>query len=184
MESYIQISKINDFIFCPYSLYYHAIYEGFNEKTYHASPQTRGKIKHENIEEGKYSSAKRYLQGQEVYCNKYGLAGKIDIYDQKTKTLIERKNKIKKIYDGYRYQLYAQYFSLKEMGYRVKRIKLHSLSDNKRYEIPLPVGQWLEKFEGIVEKMQSFNPSKDRIKINPAKCERCIYRPLCIYAFT
>ena len=70
-----------------------------------------------------------------VYCGKYEIAGKIDIYNTETKTLIEKKNENKKIYDGYKYQLYAQYFSLLEMGYEVKKIFIHSLNDNKRYEI-------------------------------------------------
>ena len=182
MEDYIQISKINDFIFCPYSLYFHGIYENFSEKTYHDSPQTRGKIKHENIEEGRYSSAKKYLQGIDVYSEKYGLAGKIDIYDKEEKTLIERKNKVAKIYDGYRYQLYAQYFGLAEMGHETERIKIHSLSDNKRYDIPLPVGRELEKFEAVIAAMKNFRMENGGLKINPAKCARCIYRQLCTYA--
>src|SRR3989338_4539406 len=99
MESYIQISKINDFIFCPRSIYFHVVYEQFHQKTYHQTPQLVGKIKHENIEKGEYSTAKRYLQGMEVYCEKYGLAGKIDIYDRDQRSLIERKTKVVKIYD-------------------------------------------------------------------------------------
>lgn len=157
MESYIQISKINDFIFCPYSLYYHSIYENFSEKTYHSSPQTKGKIKHENIDEGRYSTAKKFLQGTSVYCEKYGLCGKIDVYDQENKFLIERKNKVVKIYDGYRYQLYAQYFCLKEMGYEVEKMFIHSLSDNKRYEIGLPAGSELEKFEKTINEIKNFD---------------------------
>ncbi|MBU3964935.1 type V CRISPR-associated protein Cas4 [Patescibacteria group bacterium] len=95
MENYIQISKINDFIFCPKSIYFHGIYENFSEKTYHQSPQVKGKIKHESVDKQKYSTAKKYLQGLEVYSEKYNLFGKIDIYDQENKILIERKNKIK-----------------------------------------------------------------------------------------
>ena len=37
-----------------------------------------------------------------------------------------------------KYQLYAQYFCLREMGYEVEKLKLYSLDDNKVYEIPLP----------------------------------------------
>ena len=35
------------------------------------------------------------------------------------------------IYDGYVFQLYGQYFSLIEMGYQVKKIRFHSMDDNK-----------------------------------------------------
>jgi len=180
METYIQISKINDFIFCPYSLYYHSIYENFSQKVYHQSPQVKGKIKHEAIDKGKYSTSKNYLQGISVYCDQYGLAGKIDIYDQKNKTLIERKNKISKIYDGQKYQLYAQYFCLLERGYEVEKLKIHSLTDNKRYEIDLPVGDDLKKFENVIEQIKNFN-FKQQYKINPAKCDNCIYAELCVF---
>ncbi len=179
MESYIQISKINDFIFCPYSLYYHSIYENFSAQTYHSSSQTKGKIKHENIDEGRYSTAKKFLQGTDVYCEKYGLCGKIDIYNQEEKSLIERKNKVVKIYDGYKYQLYAQYFCLQEMGYEVKKMFIHSLSDNKRYEIELPAGDELKKFEETIDEIKKFDIIKNKIKKNPKKCEMCIYRQLC-----
>lgn len=179
MESHIQISKINDFIFCPYSLYYHSIYENFSQKVYHGSAQTKGKIKHECIDTGKYSTAKKFLQGIDVYCEKYELCGKIDIYDQENKSLVERKNKVVKIYDGYKYQLYAQYFCLKEMEYEVKKMFIHSLSDNKRYEIELPAGDELEKFEKVLESMRNFDISRDEIKKNIKKCENCIYRQLC-----
>lgn len=179
MQSLIQISKINDFIFCPKSLYLHTIYENFSEKTYHELPQARGKIKHENIDARRYSTAKKYLQGLEVYSEEFGLVGKIDIFDTENKILIERKNKIKKIYDGYRYQLYAQYFCLREMGFQIDSIYLHSLSDNKRYKINIPSKNERAEFEEIIRKIRNFNPAKDIIVKNPSKCARCIYNNLC-----
>lgn len=180
MESYIQISKLNDFIFCPYSLYFHSIYDNFNSKTYHQSPQVKGKIVHECIDEGYYSTAKKFLTGIAVYSTKYGLVGKIDIYDKETLSLIERKNMIKQIFDGYRYQLYAQYFSLIEMGFRVKHLYLHSLSDNKRYSVEIPRGDELLKFENVIEDIRSFDFNQ-KIKKNKKKCDQCIYNPLCFY---
>ncbi|HCC23019.1 TPA: type V CRISPR-associated protein Cas4 [Candidatus Falkowbacteria bacterium] len=182
MESYIPISKINDFIFCPYSLIYHSIYEGFTEKTYHDVPQTAGKISHAKIDKGEYSSAKKFLQGIDVYSEKYGLCGKIDIFDQENGILIERKNKIERIYDGYKYQLYAQYFSLNEMGYNVKKIVLHALTTNKRFNLPLPRGEELKKFESTIAAINDFNPLRDKVDINPQKCAHCIYYVLCAYA--
>ena len=49
------------------------------------------------------------LQGISVYCEKYNLVGKIDVFDEKTGILTECKKKIKTVYDGYIYQIYAQY---------------------------------------------------------------------------
>ena len=45
------------------------------------------------------------LQGIEVYSDIYRIIGKIDIYDRKKEALVERKNKITTIYDGYIFQL-------------------------------------------------------------------------------
>jgi len=179
MEPYIQISKINDFIFCPKSIYFHGIYESFSEKTYHQSPQVNGKIKHESVDYQKYSTAKKYLQGLEVYSEKYNLAGKIDIYDGEAKTLTERKNKITKIYDGYRYQLYAQYFCMVEMGYEVEKLFFYSMTDNKKYEIALPEGEELEKFEKTLDDIRNFDMLNNNFSPNLAKCEKCIYYELC-----
>ncbi|EKD27478.1 MAG: hypothetical protein ACD_79C00707G0002 [uncultured bacterium] len=179
MESYIQISKLNDFIFCPYSVYFHSIYDIFSPKLYHRASQTIGKLKHKNIEKWQYSTAKRYIQGLSVYSDKYKLMGKIDIYDAKEHCLIERKNKIKKIYDGYKYQLYAQYFCLKEMKFEVKKLFFHSLSDNKRYEINLPDEKETEKFEKIIQTIKNFNLAEFKPIKNPNKCANCIYIELC-----
>ena len=179
LEQYIQISKINDFIFCPKSVYLHRIYENFDQNTYHQEPQKVGKLNHENIDSGKYSTAKKFLQGMPVYCNKYEIAGKIDIYDSETKTLIERKTKIKKIYDGYKYQLYAQYFSLIEMGYAVNKMFIHSLNDNKRYEIPIPNKKETEEFGNIIDWIRRFDVLKHKPKVVKAKCDNCIYSNLC-----
>lgn len=179
MEQYIQISKINDFIFCPKSVYLHRIYENFNQNTYHQEPQKVGKLNHENIDGGKYSTAKKFLQGMPVYCNKYGIAGKIDIYNTETKTLVERKTKIKKVYDGYKYQLYAQYFSLLEMGYEVKKMFVHSLNDNKRYEIFAPDKLETERFERVINQINLFDILKSKPLANKVKCDKCIYSNLC-----
>jgi len=100
MHSLIQITKLNDFIFCPRSLYLHSIYDNFSQKVYHRTPQSVGKLKHDNIDKEQYSTAKRYLQGLEVASEKYGLVGKIDIYDTEKMELIERKNKVKQILQG------------------------------------------------------------------------------------
>ena len=43
----------------------------------------------------------------DVYSDEYKIVGKIDLYDEISKTLIERKKFVKKIYDGYIFQLYG-----------------------------------------------------------------------------
>lgn len=178
MGDYIQISKLNDFIFCPYSVYLHSVYEKFNQKTYHSAFQTVGKICHENIEEKKYTTAKWILQGLDVFSEKYGLVGKIDIFDTKKGSLVERKYKIKKIFDGYKYQLYAQMFCLEEAGYKIESLFIHSLSDNKRYRISLPDDAEIKKFELLIKQIKDYSPSGNFRK-NLKKCSLCIYKLLC-----
>jgi len=178
-DNTIAISKINDFIFCPKSLYFHSIYESFDTSVYHSVAQTNGKEKHENIDKNMYSSAKRYLQGREVYSEKYGLIGKIDIYDVETKTLIERKAKVKKIYDGYKYQLFAQKLCLEEEGFLVQTLKVHSLEDNKNYVIEDTEEDWKKFFE-VLDAIQNYNIQEHLNSFQPeAKCVNCIYRELC-----
>jgi CRISPR-associated exonuclease Cas4 len=180
MEDYIQISKLNDFIFCPKSLYFHSLFESFDKNTYHDTPQTAGKISHEIIDKGQYSSLKKYIQNLEVFSDKYNLCGKIDIYDKDKGLLIERKYRVKTIYQGYIYQLYAQMFCMQEMGYQVNELCIHSLTDNKRYKIPLPGQKEIEEFEQLLHEVKSYDITKhSHFFAIPQKCERCIYKPLC-----
>lgn len=180
MDDLIQISKLNDFIFCPKSLYFHSVYGSFNSKTFHSKAQTNGKIKHENIDKGIYSSSTNFLQGIEVYSEKYGLTGKIDIYDHKKSELIERKARVKQIFDGYKYQLYAQYFCMLEMGHNIKKLFVHSLEDNKRYPIPLPDHSETEKFEKLIFEVRNYDIQKHLNWFAPeSKCAQCIYKNLC-----
>lgn len=158
MDDIIQISKLNDFLYSPETLYLHQIYEGFDVSTHHDLPQTRGRLNHEKIDNNEYSSSKHLLQGTTVYCEKYGLVGKIDIFDTKKGYLIERKTLVKTIYPGYKYQLWAQMFALQEKDYAVKKLFVHSLTDNKRYEISRPSVQELEDFETLIQKIRDYNP--------------------------
>ncbi len=116
-----------------------------------------------------------------VMSEKYQIIGKIDIYDSEKKILTERKKNIKKIYDGYRYQLYAQYLCLLEAGYQVSRLILYSLSDNKKYDVPFPTEEDINTFSEILAKIRSFDPAESHFAPNKNKCTYCIYRSLCSY---
>ncbi|MCB0803763.1 MAG: type V CRISPR-associated protein Cas4 [Flavobacteriales bacterium] len=180
MEPYIPISYLNDFVFCPRSIYFHNIYGNFSKFTYDQTPQIAGRAAHRTIDTETYSTRSAILQGLEVYTEKYGIMGKIDVYETETGKLIERKRKIVEIYDGYVFQLYAQYFSLKEMGYNVKQLFLHDLSHNCRHCIELPENNRVMflAFEELVEKIKSFDLD-DPFTANPRKCKNCIYSNLC-----
>lgn len=181
MENYMPISYINDFIFCPRSIYNHQMYQNRDEILYQGEKQTEGKAAHQKIDQKEYSDKKNILQNFEVYSSHYQLFGKIDVYDIDKGLLTERKNNIKNIYDGFVFQLYAQYFGLIEMGYKVERMALYDFSKNKMYPIDLPIDNlvMLQKFETTLEAIRRFSLLKKGFVANKQKCEKCIYNLLC-----
>lgn len=183
MEDTIAITTLNDFIFCPVSIYFHSVDSDTDKTLYQSDYQINGTYSHESIDNQNYSDRKDILQGISVYCDKYNLMGKIDIFDISKGILTERKRQIKNIYDGYIFQLYAQYFALLEMGYVVNDIRFYSMVDNKVYPIKKPEDdkEMLEKFEKTINDLNSFSLSSFK-QTNSLKCSNCIYEPLCSYS--
>jgi len=180
MEETILISYLNDFIFCPVSIYFHKLYGNLDRTLYQDSYQREGTNAHKTIEARTYSTSKNFLQGIEVYSEKYNIIGKIDIFDIKKGLLTERKNKISKIYEGFVFQLYAQYYALTEMGIAVKRMRLYSMLDNKTYDVELPIKdkEMKAKFEKLLKDIRIFNMGEFKQE-NIEKCKKCIYEPSC-----
>lgn len=180
MDDSILLSQLNDFIFCPASIYFHALYGSMDTMLYQDKAQINGTNAHKSVDEQHYSTRKDVLQGIDVYCEKYRLIGKIDLYDMKHQLLTERKKKIKVLYDGYIFQLYGQYFAMKEMGYQIKTIRLYSMDDNKVYPIKLPENdnEMLAKFENTINDIRNFDMFTFN-QNNKDKCAACIYEPAC-----
>lgn len=181
MENYIKLSTLNDFIFCPKSIYYHNLYENYEKKLYQESAQIAGTIAHESVDNKTYSSSKNVLLSLDVYCEQYGIAGKIDQFFVQEWKLIERKNKIEKVYIGYKYQLWWQMFCLQELGYEVNSLYFHSMTDNKNYRIYKPNTKELLQFESMIEKYKKFDLLEKNWQQNSNKCLKCIYKELCDY---
>lgn len=180
MDDLIQISWLNDFVFCPISLYIHRLYGQADHMLLQNPSQINGSHAHAAVDTHRYSGRADILQGMTVYCEQYGLIGKIDLFDQKKHLLIERKKKLKKIFLGHHFQLYGQYFALKEMGYNIKAICLYSMDDNKTYPISLPEKDpdCFVAFEKTISQMRAFNIFSF-VQTNKQKCLNCIYEPLC-----
>ena len=180
MDDAILITELNDFIFCPVSIYFHKMYNGVDRMIFQSTDQINGTAAHETVDNGTYSSRKNILKGMDVYSEKYNLRGKIDLLDISSQTLRERKKKVKTIYDGYVFQVYAQYFSLVEMGYEVKKIEIYSMDDNKTYSIPLPEDDevMFQRFEQVISDIKNFDMDTF-IQTNTLKCQHCIYEPAC-----
>lgn len=181
MEENIKISNLNDFIFCPRSIYFHNLYYNFEEKLFQDTYQQEGKDAHKNIDKKQYTTKKDILQSIDIYSEELGVVGKIDLYDRNKKQLIERKRIIKTIYEGYYLQLYAQYYCLIEMGFKVEKLYFHSLSNNKRISIPLPTDENKERLKEIILQIKNFSLDNDNFTQKPKKCQMCIYRELCDY---
>ena len=147
---------------------------------YQSHYQINGSDAHSSVDVKTYSSKKSVLMGLDVYCEKYRLIGKIDLYDSEKNILRERKKKIKQIYDGYIFQVYAQCFALREMGYEVNKIELYSMDDNKSYSVKLPEedNEMFVKFERIIKDMRAFDMN-NFCQENIEKCKKCIYEPAC-----
>ncbi len=177
MDDYIAISTLNDFIFCPYSIYLHNVYMNTDEGLYHATPQTKGRLAHESID-NKTSLNKDIILALPVISNHLRLIGKIDVYKQKEKKLVERKYSLKHIYRGHMYQLWAQYFCMIEMGYEINNISFYEISTNKTIPVSLPTSKDLKELVTFIDNFRKYNPS-DPISINVTKCSHCIYSNLC-----
>ena len=179
-ENPISISNLNDFIFCPMSIYFHMLYGETDNMQMQSHYQLNGKAVHDSIDNNRYSSATDVLQGISVISEKYGVYGKIDLYYSSLGLLVERKRQIKQIYDGYLFQLYAQCFGLREQGYVVKKLQLYSYVDNKKYDVALPENnpEMLASFEQLLVEMRRFDMNVF-IQSNQEKCSRCIYEPAC-----
>ena len=175
---YIPISELNDFVFCPYSIYLHHVYMEADEGLYHAKPQINGKIAHETSDEKRYSTRKTVITAMSVASNTLGLIGKIDIYKQDTGQLIERKYRIPKIYRGQLYQLWGEYYCMSEMGYKINELAFHEISTHKSISIPLPNGNDLNELKQVIQLFKTFRPDSP-IPTNANKCKHCIYNNLC-----
>ena len=56
MNDFISISTLNDFIFCPYSIYLHNVYMEADEDIFKATPQIRGAQAHNGVDKKTGSS--------------------------------------------------------------------------------------------------------------------------------
>lgn len=67
MDDLIIISNLNDFIFCPASIYFHKLYGSEDTIMYQSKAQLDGTKAHEKIDNGTYSTRKNILMAIDVY---------------------------------------------------------------------------------------------------------------------
>ncbi len=179
METFLPLSYLNDFIFCPYSIYLHQVFDNTKEEVYSAQPQQKGKSQHQIKEQIELADNKvKVLSEIYVISNTLGVYGKIDQYYPTEKKLIERKYSITTIYRGYYYQLWSQYIALQEMGFEVKSIYFQTIKNNQTIAVNLPTKRDIEELKNHIKKIARYDFNQN-INVNPEKCKRCIYAALC-----
>ena len=113
-----------------------------------------------------------------IYSERFGLMGKIDVYHSDRKQLVERKYQLKQIFQGQIYQLWAQMFCMREMGYEVESIAFYEISTNKMIPINMPTKEEEKQFEEFIKRFHAYKPELS-LPINENKCRHCIYCNLC-----
>lgn len=175
MEHYIAITTLNDFIFCPYSIYLHQIYNLNKEETYHSGFQSKGKRLHDFIENNQDGNDWKHAY---VYSEKLNIYGKIDDYNPLTKELVEYKSSLSVAFQGYYYQIWAQYLCLLEMGFEVIKLAFYDFKNNQKIPITLPTVEQINDLKRHIKCVKEFDFLTE-VKVNHNKCNHCIYSNLC-----
>ncbi len=81
MEELIRISTLNDFLFCPVSIYYQYLIDRLDRVEYQSEFQLNGSAAHRCINSGSYTISKDVLLGTEVCSVEFGLIGKFQESD-------------------------------------------------------------------------------------------------------
>ena len=68
MEDPGAITLLNDFIFCPVSIYFHSLDYETDRMVYQSPLKLNGSAAHEKSDTGRYSDRKDMFQGTPVYC--------------------------------------------------------------------------------------------------------------------
>ncbi len=179
MEDYIPLSRLNDFAFCPYSIYLSSVYALADDDLYKASPQLLGKMVHEGADKKTGSTRKVDVFALPVISHDLGITGKIDVYKSDRRLLVERKNNLKTIYRSKLYQIWGQFFCMTEMGYEIEQLAFYEVSTNKMTYLDLPGDAEREELRSVVCQMKAYNILETPIDVNPNKCTHCIYCNLC-----
>ncbi len=54
MDDAILITELNDFIFCPVSIYFHKMYNGVDRMIFQSTDQINGTAAHETVDKNDY----------------------------------------------------------------------------------------------------------------------------------
>lgn len=180
-DNFINITALNDFLFCPYSIYLHNAFMDMDGDVFVAAPQVKGKAAHKEIDSRTFSMSENDVQSLKVYSNELGLMGVIDLYRKDEKHLVELKTRVgDSLFLGQKAQLWAQYYCLSEMGYKVERISVYEKSTGIFHDVKIPDNDDKQVLTDLIRKFREFDFSQ-KIEINTKKCTHCIYCNLCPY---
>ena len=93
-DNFINITALNDFLFCPYSIDLHNAFMDMDEDVFVATPQVKGKAAHREIDCRTFSKSENDVQSLKVFSNELALMGIIDLYRKDEKHLVELKTRV------------------------------------------------------------------------------------------
>ncbi len=178
MDGFVSFSQLNDFLFCPRSLYLHSLYYGYKTSLFHDTAQANGTAAHETIDNNTYKR-KGWVSGIWLCSPTYGIYGKCDLYNATTGVLVERKRTVHRLFLGLIMQVWAQAVCLEERGNIVGKIFLHSLTDNIKHSVKLPDAGVKSQLKALVYDIKSYTLLQGDLNPSVYKCQNCIYAPLC-----
>ena len=179
IDNYINITTLNDFLFCPYSIYLHNAFMDMDGDVFVAKPQVRGKAAHKEIDERTLSVEPDDVQSLKVFSIELGLVGVIDLYRKNERHLIEFKYKVgDSLFLGQKAQLWAQYFCLSEMGSQVEKISVYEKSTGIFHDVKIPANDVKQILTDLIRKFREFDFSQP-MEVSTKKCTYCIYCNLC-----
>lgn len=173
-SEYVQVSEINQFVYCPRRHYYIRFFDtiGVNYEL------TDGVVSHENKSRRGGWSEELYLESE-----KYRMHGKVDIVDENgTLTPIERKRSESGSYfESDELQLAAYCMLLEEsVPGRVNIGYIYTESNRKRHRVR--VEDWhrkqVEQIVDLILNMSVDDPPP--LTDNPNKCPKCSTREYCM----
>lgn len=170
-DDLINISDINQYLYCPRRFWYLKFYDTQGLNYYRAD----GKIRHENQSKRGGWTKEIYLESQEL-----GLKGKIDVLEERNNVPVERKRG-DDYYKNDEIQL-AGYCMLLEDNTddKVEKGIIYLFGTDRRHEIK--ISKWhKEKVKEVVENMLNMDVNSPPTFVsNLNKCKKCSTRKFCM----
>ena len=90
MENPISITMLNDFVFCPISIYFHNLYQGVEKNLYQGKSQIAGTKAHEAIDNNTLSNSESFQDIENKFSKRFNQQDSVYIFIMDSRTEIKR----------------------------------------------------------------------------------------------